>query len=104
MWRSPTRAACLVAVIARRLAIRSKALASYTGDYRERTVVLRDGRLHYGGGADPESPLVAMSADLFELEKDPAVRVRFVRDGSRPASELAAIYRDGSVDRWFKAR
>jgi hypothetical protein len=45
-----------------------------------------------------------MSADLFELEKDPAVRVRFVGDGSRPASELVAIYRDGSVDRWFRAR
>jgi hypothetical protein len=58
----------------------------------------------YGGSADPESPLVAMSADLFELEKDPAVRLRFVGDGSRPASELVAIYRDGSVDRWFRAR
>jgi hypothetical protein len=93
-----------LAARSRPLAIPSKALASYTGNYRERTVVLRDGRLHYRGGAAPESPLVAMSADLFELEKDPAVRVRFVGDGSRPASELVAIYRDGSVDRWFRAR
>ncbi len=93
-----------MAARSRSLAVPSKALASYTGDYRERTVLLRDGRLHYGGGAEPESPLVAMSADLFELEKDPAVRVRFVGDGSRPASELVAIYRDGSVDRWFRAR
>ena len=72
--------------------------------YRERTVVLRDGRLHYGGGADPESPMVPMGADLFELEQDPDVRVRFLGDGKRPAAELVAIYRDGSVDRWSRAR
>jgi hypothetical protein len=84
--------------------IPNQALASYTGDYRERTAVLRDGRLHYGGGAEPESPLVAMSPNLFELARDPAVRVRFVGDGTRPASELVAIYRDGSVGRWLRAR
>ncbi|HEY7503122.1 MAG TPA: serine hydrolase [Gemmatimonadales bacterium] len=93
-----------VAARARRVAIPTPTLASYTGDYRERTVVLRDGRLHYGGGAAPESPLVPMGADLFELEKDPSVRVRFVGDGARSAPELVAIYRDGSVDRWLRAR
>jgi CubicO group peptidase (beta-lactamase class C family) len=87
---------------ARRVTIPDKALASYAGDYRERTVVLRDGRLYYGGGAEPESPLVPMYADLFELERDPAVRVRFIGDGVRPAAELVAIYREGSVDRWSR--
>jgi hypothetical protein len=85
-----------------RVTIPDKALASYAGDYRERTVVLRDGRLYYGGGAEPESPLVPMYADLFELERDPAVRVRFIGDGVRPAAELVAIYREGSVDRWSR--
>jgi hypothetical protein len=45
-----------------------------------------------------------MSADLFELERDPAVRVRFVGNGAGPPAELVAIYRDGSVDRWSRAR
>ena len=84
------------------LPVPDRALASYAGDYRERTVMLRGGRLHYGGGADPESPLVPMGPDLFELERDPAVRVRFIGDGVRPAAELVAIYRDGSVDRWSR--
>lgn len=89
---------------ARRATIPDEVLASYAGEYRERTVVLRDGRLHYGGGADPESPMVPMGADLFELERDPDVRVRFLGDGKRPVAELVAIYRDGSVDRWSRAR
>ena len=55
-----------------------------------------------GGGADPESSLVPMGADLFELERDPSVRIRFVGDGVRPSTELVAIYRDGSVDRWSR--
>ena len=80
------------------------ALAGYAGNYRERTVVLRGGRLHYGGGAEPESPLLPLSADLFELERDPAVRVRFVGNGAGPAAELVAVYRDGSVDRWSRAK
>jgi hypothetical protein len=92
------------AASARRIAIPDEALARYAGNYRERTVVLRDGRLHYGGGADPESPLVPMGSDLFELEKDPAVRVRFVGDGTGSAVELVVTYRDGSVDRWSRAR
>jgi hypothetical protein len=45
-----------------------------------------------------------MGADLFELERDPDVRVRFLGDGKRSAAELVAIYRDGSVDRWSRAR
>ena len=87
---------------ARRVTVPDKSLASYAGDYQERTVVLRGGRLRYGGGAEPESPLVPMGADLFELEQDPAVRIRFLGDGVRPAAELVAIYRDGSVDRWSR--
>jgi hypothetical protein len=77
-------------------------LASYTGDYRERMVTLRDGRLYCGGGAAPESPLIPMDSDLFELERDPAVRVRFIGGGARPAAELVALYRDGTVDRWSR--
>jgi hypothetical protein len=40
-----------------------------------------------------------MGKDFFEVDRDPAVRVRLVGDRVRPAAELVAIYRDGSVDR-----
>ncbi len=72
-------------------------LETYVGDYGERRVFLREGRLHFGGGSEPESRLVPMAPELFELERDPGVRIRFV---GRPASEVVAISRDGSVDRW----
>ena len=71
-----------------------QALESYAGEYGERTVSVREGRLHYGGGAEPESALIPMSEAMFELERDPGTRLRFTGD------ELVATYRDGSVDRW----
>jgi CubicO group peptidase (beta-lactamase class C family) len=89
-----------LAARARRAVLPSDVLAGYAGDYGERKVTLRENRLHFGGGAEPESPLVPMGADLFEVEQDPAVRVRFARH----AAELVAIYRDGTVDRWPRAR
>jgi hypothetical protein len=45
-----------------------------------------------------------MGGAVFEVENDPSVRVRFVAAGARPAAELVAIYRDGTVDRWPRAR
>jgi CubicO group peptidase (beta-lactamase class C family) len=89
---------------ARRVTLPAAVLASYAGDYRERRVTLREGRLHYGGGADPESPLVPMGAGLFEVEMDPAVRLHFVADEAEYVEELVAIYRDGTVDHWTRAR
>lgn len=86
------------------MAVPMPVLARYAGDYRERVVTLRGGRLHYGGGADPESPLVPMGGELFELERDPGVRVRFLDGEAGPASGIVAIYRDGSMDRWSRAR
>jgi CubicO group peptidase (beta-lactamase class C family) len=84
-----------------RLAARARApvvaeavLGTYAGEYGERSVRLRDGRLHYGGGAEAESALVPMGETLFELERDPGTRLRFEGD------ELVATYRDGSVDRF----
>jgi CubicO group peptidase (beta-lactamase class C family) len=93
-----------LAARARRAALSRRMLASYAGDYGERKVELREGRLHFGGGAEPESVLVPMGPDLFEVEKDPAVRVQFSAAGARPAAELVAIYRNGTVDRWRRAR
>jgi CubicO group peptidase (beta-lactamase class C family) len=93
-----------LAARARKAAVPKQALAGYAGDYGERTITLRESRLYLGGGADPESPLVPMGGAVFEVENDPSVRVRFVAAGARPAAELVAIYRDGTVDRWPRAR
>ena len=88
-----------VAARARSLVVDQRALKRYAGDYRERTVTLREGRLYYGGGADPESALVPMGEDLFEVERNPATRIRFVGE-----TALVAIHRDGTTDRWMRGR
>jgi hypothetical protein len=35
---------------------------------------------------------------------DPAVRLHFVADEAEYVEELVAIYRDGTVDHWTRAR
>jgi hypothetical protein len=65
---------------------------------------MRDRRLHYQRGANPESPLSPMAEDLFEVEVDPAVRIRFVADGEASAAKLIEIYSDGSIDESVRSR
>ena len=81
-----------------------RALASYAGRYQGRTVTMRDGRLYYKEGEALESPLTGMAADLFEVEADPMLRVRFVGDGERPAAKLVGIRSDGTIDEWVRSR
>ncbi len=87
-------------IAARRRAheVPAQALESYAGRYQEWTITLRDGRLFYNGGANPESPLIPMGSDLFEVQMDPMFRIRFIGGGLRPARKLLAIYSDGSVE------
>lgn len=86
------------------VAVPQRTLQSYAGQYRERAITLRDGRLYYAGGATPESPLTPMAEDLFEVEADPTVRIRFVGGGMKPAAKLIAIYSDGSLDQWARSK
>lgn len=81
-------------------AIPRRILEGYTGQYQERTITLRDGLLYYGGGPRPESPLTPLAEDLFEVEADPTIRVRFVGDGVARAAKLIGVYSDGSIDEW----
>jgi hypothetical protein len=74
------------------------------GRYQERTITLRDGRLYFEGGPSPGSPLSPMTEDLFEVEADPATRLRFVGAGAGPAAKLIGIYSDGSIDEWGRSR
>jgi CubicO group peptidase (beta-lactamase class C family) len=105
LGQEPDEARGRLAWVQERLAARSQAvvvpeprLATYAGAYQERSVTLRGGRLFYKGGPYPESPLEPMAEDLFEVEADPTLRVRFMGDGVAPAPRLIEISRDGSVE------
>jgi CubicO group peptidase (beta-lactamase class C family) len=81
-----------------------RTLERYAGQYQERTITLTDGRLHYRRGGDPESLLIPMAEDLFELETDPTLRVLFVGAGAGPARKLIEVSTDGSIDESVRVR
>ena len=80
------------------MVVAQRTLERYAGLYQERTISLREGRLHYRRGGSPESLLIPMAEDLFELETDPTLRVRFVGAGAGPPRKLIEISTDGSID------
>jgi CubicO group peptidase (beta-lactamase class C family) len=79
-------------------------LERYPGRFQDQEIALRDGRLRYRRGVNPESPLTPMATDLFEVETDPTVRVRFVGGGAGPAAKIIGIYSDGTIDEWPRSR
>jgi tetratricopeptide (TPR) repeat protein len=89
-----------VAARARPVAVSQQMLERYAGQYQQQLVAVRNGRLYYKGAVSPESPLTAIAADLFEVDADPAVRIRFVGPESAPAVRLFGIYSDGTIDEW----
>ncbi len=91
-----------VTASAKPVAIPQATLARYVGRYQQRTITLRDGRLYFAGGPRPESALTALTEDLFEVDADPMIRVRFVGEGVSPAAKLIGIYADGSIDEWAR--
>ena len=52
----------------------------------------------------PESPLTPIAEDLFEVDADPTLRIRFVGDGAGPAAKIIGIYSDGTMDEWPRSR
>lgn len=82
----------------REVTVPRSTLARYVGTYQERTIRLRGDRLYYASGMDPESRLVAMAEDLFEVETDPSVRIRFVGDDGSPAVKLVGLSSDGGKE------
>jgi CubicO group peptidase (beta-lactamase class C family) len=74
------------------------ALERYAGSYQERTITRRGDELYYTDGAGRTSRLTPLSATLFELDEDPASRLRFEAEGSEPAGKVVGLYRDGSAD------
>jgi CubicO group peptidase (beta-lactamase class C family) len=89
-----------VAARARPVAVSQQLLERYVGQYQQQVVAAHDGRLYYTGAMSPESPLTPIAENLFEVDADPTLRIRFVGDGARPAVKLIGIYSDGTMDEW----
>jgi len=82
----------------RPVAVPVATLERYVGSYQERTIVRRGGALDYTDGAGRASRLTPLSPTLFELDEEPASRLRFVAEGPGPAAQVIGLYRDGSSD------
>jgi hypothetical protein len=80
------------------VAVPAATLEGCAGTYQERNVTRRGSELYYTDGAGRESRLTPLGATLFEVEKDPASRLRFVADGPGPAVKVVGLFRDGSAD------
>jgi hypothetical protein len=93
-----------VAARAHPVMVAQRTLERYAGRYQERTIALREGRLHYRRGGSPESLLIPMAQDLFELETDPTLRVHFVGAGAAQARKLVEVSTDGIIDESVRTR
>ena len=93
-----------VAARARPVAVSQEIKERYAGQYQQQAVAVRNGRLYYKGAVSPESALTPIAEDLFEVDADPTLRIRFVGDGTRPAVKLIGIYSDGSMDEWARSQ
>ena len=74
------------------------------GQYQQQVVAVRNGRLYYKGAISPKSLLSPIAEDLFEVDADPTLRIRFVRDGAGPAVKLIGISSDGTMDEWPRSQ
>ena len=81
----------------RPVALPARALEPYVGSYQERTITLQGDRLYYTDGAGRGSPLNPLTTTLFEMDEDPASRIRFESEGTRSV-KLVTLYSDGTAD------
>ena len=68
------------------------------GDYGQRHIKLREGRLYYQRDGRPEYRLLPLSRDTFALERYGQFRVRFVSDEAGQVTELVGLYIQGNTD------
>lgn len=67
-------------------------LAAYAGRYGERHVRVEEGRLYYQFGTRQRRRLVPLGGDVFTMDDDPAIRVRFAASGGQvTAVEIAPV-------------
>lgn len=93
-----------VAAHARPVAVSRQVLERYVGQYQQQAVAVRNGRLFYKGAISPESLVTPIAEDLFEVDADPTLRIRFVRDGAGSAVNLIGINSDGTMDEWPRSQ
>lgn len=93
-----------VAARARPVVVSQQVLKLYVGQYQQQAVAVRNGRLYYKGALSPESPLSPIADDLFEVDADPTIRIRFVGAGVGPAMKVIGIYSDGTMDEWARSQ
>lgn len=93
-----------VAARARPVVVSQQRLERYAGQYQQAAVAVRNGRLYYKGATSPESSLTPIAEDLFEVDADTALRIRFDGDGAGPAVKIIAIYSDGTMDEWPRSQ
>lgn len=93
-----------VAARARPVVVSQQVVERYAGQYQQQVVAVRNGRLYYTGAMSPESLLSPIAEDLFEVDADPTLRMRFVGDAAAPAVKLIGINSDGTVDEWVRSR
>lgn len=93
-----------VAARARPVAVSQQVLERYVGQYQQQAVAVRNGRLYYKGALSPESPLTPIAENLFEVDADPTLRIRFVGDGAGSAVKIIGIYSDGTMDEWPRSQ
>jgi tetratricopeptide (TPR) repeat protein len=89
-----------LAARARPVVISQQTLERYAGHYQQQVVEVRNGRLFYKSAVSAESPLTPIAEDLFEVDADPAIRIRFVGVDDGPAAKLVGLYSDGTMDEW----
>jgi tetratricopeptide (TPR) repeat protein len=67
------------------------------GDYGQRHIKLREGRLYYQRDGRPEYRLLPLSRETFALERYGQFRVRFVSDEAGQVTKLVGLYIYGNT-------
>jgi hypothetical protein len=78
-------------------------LARYGGRYGDRTIRLEKGELIYSRPGRGDTPLEALTPELFAFGDRDNIRVHFIREGGRVAA-MEVLYEDGRRERHDRAR
>jgi retinol-binding protein 3 len=80
------------------VALDAAALQLFAGRYGVRTVTLEGATLFYQREGRPKRRLSPLTKDTFAVVDVPEFRVRFVSQGSAPATKLVGLYDNGESD------
>ena len=69
-----------------------------TGDFGDRQIVIRDGRLVYERGRRAPEFLIAAGDDVFFLQNLPGIKIELVRNGDGDVSQMIMTWEVGHVE------